>query len=63
MDVLNNVLEMIMGWINKIISWIDAIIIAFMEGQNKYIIYAVLLYIIGVFGTGKVRLNLDTRKK
>lgn len=57
------ILDMMLDWINKIISWIDAIVVSFMEGQNKYVVWAVLLYIIGVFGTGKVRLNLDTRKK
>lgn len=63
MDFLDGILNVIMGWVNKLISWIDAIVIAFVEGQNKYIIYGVLLYLVGVFGTGKVRLNINTRKK
>lgn len=63
MEMAENILDIVMSWINKVISWIDMIIISFMEGSNKYVIYAVLLYIIGVFGTGKVKLNLDTRKK
>lgn len=63
MDMVSNVLDMMMGWVNKVMSWIDIVLNSFIQGQNKYVIYAVLLYIIGVFGTGKVRLNVDTKKK
>ena len=63
MDSLNNVIDMILGITDKVFGWIDNIMTAFVQGQNKYIIYAVFLYIIGVFSIGKVRLNITTPKK
>lgn len=62
MDMLNNVIDMIMGIVNKIFGWIDSIMSAFIKGENKYIIYAVFVYLIGVFSIGKVRLNISTKK-
>lgn len=62
MDMLNNVIDMIMGIVNKIFGWIDSIMNAFIQGDNKYIIYGVFIYLIGVFSIGKVRLNISTKK-
>lgn len=62
MDILDNVLNMIIGLTNKVFSWVDEIIKAFVEGENRYIIYAVILYILGVFGMAKVNLKIDTKK-
>ena len=63
MDMLNGVIEMIMGIVNRIFGWIDNIMTAFVQGENKYIIYAVFLYIIGVFSIGKARFNINAGKK
>lgn len=63
MDMLNNVINMILGITDRVFNWIDNIMNAFVEGENKYIIYVVFLYIIGVFSIGKVRLNITTPKK
>lgn len=60
MDVIGNVLDLIMGTISKVTNWIDAILGTFLAGQNQFLILAVILYIIGVFGTAKVRLNVKT---
>ena len=62
MNMLNNVMDMIMSIVNKIFGWIDSIMNAFIQGENKYIIYAVFIYLIGVFSIGKVRLNVTTKK-
>lgn len=62
MDMLNNVVEMIVGITDRIFGWIDNIMTAFVEGENRYIIYAVILYILGVFGMAKVNLKIDTKK-
>lgn len=63
MDMLNNVIEMIMGIVDRVFGWIDKGVNAFVEGQNKYIIYAVFLYIIGVFSIGKLKLNVNAGSK
>lgn len=63
MQTLDVIIEMIMNIVNSIMKWIDAIMGAFIEGQNKYIIYAVFLYLVGVFSIGKIRLNVKTGGK
>lgn len=60
MNLLNDIIELIMGTVSKITNWIDAILGTFLGGQNQFLILAVILYIIGVFGTAKVRLNVKT---
>ena len=62
MDMLNNVIRMILSIIDRIFGWIDEIMMAFVEGENKYIIYVVFLYILGVFSMAKVNLKIDTKK-
>ena len=61
--MLNNVIGMIMGITERVFNWIDEIMKAFVEGENKYIIYVVFLYILGVFSMAKVNLKIDTKKK
>lgn len=63
MDMLGNVIGMITGITDRVFGWIDAIMTAFVEGENRYIIYAVFIYILGVFGMAKVNLKIDTKKK
>ena len=63
MDMLNNVIGMILSITERIFGWIDEIMNAFVEGENKYIIYVVFIYILGVFSMAKVNLKIDTKKK
>ena len=63
MDMLNNVIGMILNITDRIFGWIDEIMNAFVEGENKYIIYVVFVYILGVFSMAKVNLKIDTKKK
>ncbi len=63
MDMLNNVIGMILSITDRVFNWIDDIMKAFVEGENKYIIYVVFLYILGVFSMAKVNLKIDTKKK
>lgn len=63
MDALNNVIGMIMGITERVFGWIDNIMMAFVEGENRYIIYVVFIYILGVFGMAKVNLKIDTKRK
>lgn len=63
MDMLNNVVGMILGITDRIFNWIDEFVKAFIEGENKYMIYVVFIYIIGVFSMAKVNLKIDTKKK
>lgn len=62
MDTLNGVIDMIMNIVNKVFGYMDSIMGAFVKGENKYIIYAVILYILGTFGMAKVNLKVDTKK-
>lgn len=63
MDMLNNVIGMILSITDRVFGWIDEVMKAFVEGENKYIIYVVFIYIIGVFSMAKVNLKIDTKKK
>lgn len=63
MDMLNNVVGMILGITDRVFNWIDEFVKAFIEGENKYMIYVVFIYIIGVFSMAKVNLKIDTKKK
>ncbi len=63
MDMLNNVINMILSITDRIFNWIDEFVKAFVEGENKYMIYVVFIYIIGVFSMAKVNLKVDTKKK
>ncbi len=63
MDMLNNVINMILSITDRIFNWIDEFVKAFVEGENKYMIYVVFIYIIGVFSMAKVNLKIDTKKK
>ncbi len=61
--MLNNVIGMILSITDRIFNWIDEFVKAFVEGENKYMIYVVFIYIIGVFSMAKVNLKVDTKKK
>ncbi len=61
--MLNNVIGMILSITDRIFNWIDEFVNAFVEGENKYMIYVVFIYIIGVFSMAKVNLKVDTKKK
>lgn len=63
MDMLNNVIGMILSITDRVFNWIDEFVKAFVEGENKYMIYVVFIYIIGVFSMAKVNLKIDTKKK
>lgn len=63
MDMLNNVIGMILSITDRVFNWIDEFVKAFVEGENKYMIYVVFIYIMGVFSMAKVNLKIDTKKK
>ena len=63
MNGISNGIDYLLGLIDKVAGWMDTVFRAFVEGENKYIIYLVFLYVLGVFSMAKVNVKIDTKKK
>lgn len=59
--MFDNILDVIINATNKVMEWVDNIISGFLAGENKFLVWAIMLYIVGLFSKFKFNVNLGKK--